>query len=158
MLSSSHSSSPGRDAFAPFFGILRTSPESLHTAAARSNVRHVRIVDPQAEPVDAQLISRQSGLWAVTTEDELCISQARGAACASQEEAVKKGVLLGTFEPPAHRRPQPHAFQLQGLVPDRVKRVLLVIGTRQRYLVDVRHNVFSIQRDEPVHLIRLLRN
>jgi len=60
--------------------------------------------------------------------------------------------------PPNKEDPLPHSFVLQGLVSDDVQRVLVLIGTHHRHIVHVRHNVFSVERDQPVHLIRLLRN
>jgi hypothetical protein len=93
----------------------------------------------------------------VTTKDLLCISEARGAACESWRAASRKGVFLGTFLPPTQNDPRPHAFRLQGLVPDRAQRALLIVGIR-RFVVNVRHNVFSVERNKPIHLIRLLNN
>jgi len=140
-----------------FFALLRTSPETPQSATDRTNVNNIRVVDPHAQPTKTQLVSRQSGLWVVSTEDLLCISQRRGAACEPPEVAARRGVLLGTFQPPSKRHLKPNAFQLQGLVPDNVNNVLLIVGKR-RLVADVRRNIFSVEQDKPVHLLRLLPN
>lgn len=139
------------------FEIFGTAAETPRTEADRVSLRNVRLVDSKGVPTNRQLVSQREGLWAVATGHLLCIAQARGAACASQREAYEKGVLLGTFKPPNHRQSKPHDFQLQGLVPDDVEQVLLVVGVRKHLVIDVTHNLFSVERDKPVHLIRLVR-
>lgn len=137
------------------FAILRSSSESPRKADLEI-INNVKVVDPTAQAASTHLASRRDGLWVVSTEELLCITQARGAACGLQEEAAKRGILLGTFQPPTQRHPKPHAFQLQGLVPDDVAQVLLIEGAR-RFRVDVRRNFFSVERNKPVHFLRLLR-
>lgn len=49
-----------------------------------------------------------------------------------------------------------HNFLVQGLVPDGVRRVLVVIGTHRRAAVGVEENVFSVKAEQPIHVERLL--
>ena len=139
------------------FALLRSSPESPRSTEDKHIVNNIRFVDPKAQPLSTRLAFRRTGLWVVTTKDLVCISESRGAACRSREQAGRKGVILGTFLPPTRPQPRPHSFRLQGLVPDRAERALLIVGMR-RFAVKVRHNVFSVERNKPIHLIRLLRN
>lgn len=156
-LSAGPPSSPRSHASVAGFEIFETSREVPHTFTDKASLHNVRLVDPREVPLDRQLASWRRRLWVVSTKHLLCIAQVRGAACASRSEAVQKGVILGTFHPPSPRQPVPNEFQLQGLVPDSVTQVLLLIGNRERQLVDVSHNVFLLKREKPIHLIRLIR-
>jgi hypothetical protein len=95
-------------------------------------------------------------IWVISAGQQLCIAQVRGAACAPKYRARHEGVFLGTFRPPTKRDPALHDFLVQGLVPNGVRQVALVIGTHRTVVIDVKENVFSFERDEPVHVKRLL--
>lgn len=72
--------------------------------------------------------------------------------------ARHEGVFLGTFRPPTNRDPTLHDFLVQGVVPNDVGRVLLVLGSHRKAIVAVRANVFSFEADEPIHVKSLLRH
>jgi hypothetical protein len=139
------------------FRFLGAPQETPRSPADKDSVKHVWLVDPHAHPEQTQLVSLHPFLWAVSTERLLCISQPRGAACASKWGAARRGVLLATFQPPTPRQPKPHDFLLQGLVPDDVNEVAVVIGKLQHQRVVVTRNTFSVKRDKPVRLLRLIR-
>jgi len=149
--------SPARRDLGQYFALLRSSPERPHTTAERSDVNNIRVVDPNAQPMITQLASRRTGLWAVVTENQLCLTESRGAACETWEDVTRRGVILGTFRPPDQHHPRPYSFRLQGFVPDHVRRALLVIGHR-RIVAKVSHNLFAVEGNQPAHLLRLLRN
>ena len=66
--------------------------------------------------------------------------------------------MLGTFRPPTTSVPVAHDYMLQGVVPDGVSKVVVVIGKDRKTFVDIANNVFSIGRDSPVHILRFLRH
>ena len=157
--SSSHSPPTlERREFHDSFGILRTFPEQAETATDRQSFKSAELVEPRARFKNLQLVARGSNrLWVLSTGQQLCVAQPKGASCAPKKVSIEKGVLLGTFRPPTKRKPFPHNFLLQGVVPDDVEKVLVVIGKDRQLVVDVKRNVFSVERDDPVHLKRLLR-
>lgn len=138
--------------------ILSSSPEIPQTAIDRAALRNVRLVNRRARFSDTQLASQDRHLWLVSTPGLLCVADPRGAACAAKSVAINRGVVLGTFQPPSSNQPKIHNFLLQGVVSNDVDKVLVVIGDHQQLTIPVRQNVFSVERDKPVHLMRLLRN
>lgn len=150
-------SAPQRLSMSQSLGILRSPPESMDTRTDKRSFEAAALVEPHAKFEDTQRVDKRHVFWVLTTNQSLCIAQPRGAACAPKRAAVKNGVVLGTFRPPTKRYPIPHDFLLQGVVPDYAKKVLVVIGKGQHLLVDVKGNVFAVERDDPVRLKRLLR-
>lgn len=69
---------------------------------------------------------------------------------------MKKGVFLGTFQPPTKRRPVPHRFLLQGVVPDGVKGARVVVGMDQQISIPLKPNIISVEGDVPIHVKQLL--
>lgn len=160
LLRSPKPAAPSRqDAFSHSFAILRTPSETPQTLAGNGSLKSAQLAAPSVQFDNAQRAgTAHGGLWILASERMLCIAQPRGAACSGEGSARQSGVVLGTFLPPTHGRPTPHSFLLQGLVPDDVNRVLVLIGEHQRLLVHVRRNVFSVERDQPVRLLKVLRN
>jgi len=71
---------------------------------------------------------------------------------------MQAGVFLGVFDPPDEYRRDPHNFLVQGVAPDGVERVQVLIDNRRNLTVDVKDNVFSVAADKPIHIKRLLRD
>lgn len=140
------------------FRILRGPPETARSGADRRSLKSLSITAPGESLESAQLAVEHSHLWVLSTERFLCLAQPKGSACTPKNMAIRAGVLLGTFQPPTKEIAAPHNFLLQGLVPDDVRRVQVIIGRDHLRIVNVTSNVFSIERDQPVHLKRLLRS
>lgn len=141
------------------FSVLRTPPE----AAPRRVMDSLLGTIPQQEANElsvrrALAIRTQDATWVFLTRHQVCLAQIRAASCASKYVARREGVFLGTFRPPTRQDPTPHGFLVQGLVPNNVRKVLLIIGSHRKTVVAVRGNVLSIERDRPVHVKRLLWN
>lgn len=79
-------------------------------------------------------------------------------ACDRERRAMREGVSLGVFDPPDEHRRGMHNFLVQGIVPNDVKQVLVLINNRRSLILDVKDNVFSIAADRPIHVKRLLRD
>jgi len=157
LLFASSESSPGpQRPISASFRLLRTPSDEPQSSRARQSWRSAAVVAPTARFTDAQLAVATEDLWVVTSNHLLCLAQPRGAACAPKRTAVKEGVFLGTFHPPDSHKPRPHGFLLQGVVPDGVVQVALVVGRHRHLIVDIRVNIFSVERDKPVHLERLI--
>lgn len=140
------------------FSVLRTRPE---TAPRRVTANLLGMV-PHSEANEllarGMLATRmRDSTWVFSTTHQLCLVQMRGSSCAPKYVARHEGVFLGTFRPPTKRDPALHDFLVQGLVPNDVRKVLLVVGSHRKVVVDVKQNVFSFERDRPVHVKRLLR-
>lgn len=141
------------------FSILRSPPEEARSRNARRGLKNLTILKAHPLTSKIQLGSRQrGGLWIIPTKRQLCLSQQRGVSCAPKRAAINNGIVLGTFRPPTSTIPAPHDFLVQGLVPDDVKRVLAIVGHHRQVVIDVNHNLFSIERDEPVNVARLLHH
>lgn len=140
------------------FSVLRTRPE----AAPRRVMDNLLGTIPRQE---ANVLSARRPLavrtrdatWVFATRHQVCLAQIRAASCASKHVARRDGVFLGTFRPPTRQDPTLHGFLVQGLVPNNVRKVLLVIGSHGKAVVSVRGNVFSFEADKPVHVKRLQR-
>jgi hypothetical protein len=140
-----------------FFALLRSPSVNVRNPAARSSLMSAAFAKPRVRFTHAYLAERD-GLWVLSSKRWLCIAQAEAVSCAPTTVAIKEGVLLATFRPPTKRFPAPRDFLLQGLVPDDVQQVVVTIGKRRQLILDVKNNVFSVERDQPVHLKRLLRD
>ncbi len=153
--SSSHDSSAQQ-----FFGILRTPPEPLRGIERNRILRTIGFARRQVLGSQPQLVATPYGrIWVfITSKHLLCIVQSRGGGCAPIKSAVKQGVYLGVFWPPTRRWPLPHGFLVQGVVPDDVERVSVVVGATRTRVVPVKDNVFSAAAEQPVHVKRLLRH
>jgi hypothetical protein len=143
------------------FAVMRTVTEL--PAPATSNWLAEAIAPFERTPniqTTQKVKGRSGSFWILSTEDLLCVAQARGiaAACATQAVAVRKGVFLGTFDPPSKNVPRPHNFIVQGVVPDWVHSIQVVTGGRQTALADVSRNAFSRSSNEPIHVGRLYRS
>lgn len=138
------------------FEILRSPSQDAYSPSARRSLRSAALVEPDARISGFHLAKAASEFWVLPTQRSLCIAQPRGASCVPKKVAVRDGVFLATFRPPTKHFPAPRDFLLQGLVPDGVGRVFILIGKRRRLIVDVKRNAFSVERDQPVHLMRLL--
>jgi hypothetical protein len=79
-------------------------------------------------------------------------------ACAPKRAAVRAGVFLATFQPPTRSDPKPRDFLVQGLLPNKVRKVIVLVGDHQHRVVVVTHNVMSFEADQPVHVERLIWN
>ncbi len=97
-------------------------------------------------------------IWVFFDDSSVCLAQGdRGAvACTDPGHAHLEGVTLGTFTPPSSRLPRPHNFLVVGLVPDRIRQVVLNIGNRRQTLT-VRKNLFSVTSSRPILITRLVR-
>lgn len=151
------SPAPEHDEVRGSFRIFRSPPEKALSAADRRSFNSLAIAAPNERPEGAQLAVEHGNLWVLSTDRLLCLAQPKGAACAPKRVAIREGVLLGTFQPPTTEHPVPHNFLLQGVVPDDVKKVQVVIGRNHLLIANVKGNVFAVERDQPVHLKRLLR-
>lgn len=149
---------PQRHGLWESFAILRSSPEEALTAADRKSFKSAALVESHGRIESAQRVRNHGSLWVLCAGRHLCIAQPRGAACALENAASRHGVVLGTFLPPTGRHPIPHNFLLQGVVPDDVRKVMVVIGADRQLIARVTGNAFSVERDEPVRLKRLLRD
>jgi len=129
----------------------------MRGAYARRSLASAAGVEPHAQFRNAQLAMGERPLWVLTSERSLCIAQPKAASCTAKRRASREGVFLGTFRIPTKRYPSPHNFLLQGLTPDGVDGVLVIVGESRRLVVDVKDNVFAIERDQPVHRLKLLR-
>jgi hypothetical protein len=138
------------------FKLLRSPQELTHTDADRRSFEAASLAGPHVEFEVTQRVAKHDSLWVLATDRLLCVAQPRGAACAPKSAALKHGVPLGTFRPPTADHPVPHDFVLQGVAPDGVRKVLVVIGKDRQFVADVKRNIFSVERDEPVHLKELL--
>ena len=143
-----------------YFYILRTPPEELRRAERKHILNTLASNGSQTLASEAQMVDTDHGyLWIVTTSKHvLCIAQSRGVGCAPIKAAVNKGVFLGVFQPPTKQRSGFHDFLVQGVVPDSVKRVVVVIGEARTHTIAVKENVFSVEAEQPVHVKRLLRH
>lgn len=151
----SHSTEEGpsdhRDQILEFFGGLQ--PIRIDRA---SSLKNVSLVEPRARIEDVARAEGASHFYVAATEKLLCLTQPRGATCARWGIAKQRGLVLGTFEPPTHGHPRPHDFLLQGIAPNGVRHVMVVIGQSHQITVKVENNAFSVKRDRPVRLKRLL--
>lgn len=138
------------------FGLLRTHQELPRSPADWRSLASATAVEPHAQFANRQLVRGRASLWVLSSGRSMCISQPKAASCAPTEVAEREGVFLGTFTPPTKRRPFPHDFLLQGIVPDGVRQVKLVVGESKQLVANVRGNVISVRRAEPVHVKRLL--
>jgi hypothetical protein len=142
------------------FSILRTPPETLR-GSERARILRTIAFRPQAITGEQQLAGTSHGrLWIFTTSRHLlCVVQERGGGCAAIKLALKQGVYLGVFRPPTKRRPVLHDFLVQGVVPDGVRQVMVLVGAKRprTRVVPVKDNVFSAGAEQPVHVKRLLR-
>jgi hypothetical protein len=139
------------------FSVLHSPTEMAHNRDDERSWKNTGLVAPKTHFVNAQLVEERARLWLFSSDRLLCLAQPRGAACAPGVEAIKEGLVLGTFQPPTASDPEPHDFSLEGVVPDDVNQVLVVVGKHIEVVVDVKSNIFAIERDRPVHLKRLLR-
>lgn len=143
------------------FRILRTPPEELRGNERVRILKNFTAAGPQTIASKPQLVGTEHGrLWIFSTSKHmLCIVQARGGGCAPLKAAIKRGAYLGVFRPPTKQRPVLHNFLAQGVVPDDVKRVLVLVGTKRprTRVVPVKDNIFSVGAEQPVHVKRLLR-
>jgi len=141
------------------FSVLRTRPEAPPRQIATVLIDTIARREAH-ESVEHRMLAHRAGssIWIFSTAHQLCIAQLRGASCATKSIARREGVFLGTFRPPTNHEPSLHDFLVQGLVPDGVRKVLLVVGSHRKIVVGVRSNVFSFEDDQPVHVKRLLRS
>lgn len=141
------------------FSVLRTHPEAAPRRITANLVGMVPHGEANELLAQGMLATRtRDSTWVFSTTHQLCLVQMRGASCASKYVARHEGVFLGTFRQPTRREPILHDFLVQGLVPDGVRKVQLVIGSNHKVLVAVRENSFSFESDQPVHVKRLLRS
>ena len=138
------------------FSILRTPSESFSPAVAARIKRSLVSYEDHALMSDIQLAWAAGSMWIFSTQRLLCLAQRRAVVCAPKGRASREGVFLGTFRPPTNRKHVLHKFLVQGLVPDGVERILAVIGSRRKVVVDVKANVFSVRSEKPIHIERLL--
>jgi hypothetical protein len=141
------------------FSVLRTRSQApprqlvtvLNDTIARREVH---------ESVERRMLAHRAGnsIWIFSTAHQLCLAQGRGASCAPKSVARREGVFLGTFRPPTKLEPSLHDFLVQGLVPNGVKRVSVIVGKSHIRTVPVKGNVFSVAAEQPVHVKRLLRH
>ena len=158
--SSSELRRPSLDkALALSFQIFRSPTETLPQVAAHRISKALDDTYNANRASNSQLATTKEGpLWVFHAARFVCISHARGMACDRVRRAMREGVSLGVFDPPdAHRRGM-HNFLVQGIVPNDVKQVLVVINNRRQLTLDVNANVFSIAADRPIHVKRLLRD
>jgi hypothetical protein len=150
-------SSARDNTLATAFHVFRTPVEDLSQAEAR-RIRAGLKANGLAGATDTHLAATGQGrLWVFTTADHMCISHMRGMACDRKRRATHEGLFLGVFDPPDEDRRDPHNFLVQGIAPDDVGRVQVLIDSR--YLtVDVKENVFSVTANKPIHIKRLLRD
>lgn len=140
--------------------ILRTRPK----AAPRRVIESLLGTIHRQEANTALSARRPLGIrtrdasWVFATRRLVCLAQVRAASCTLKYMAQHEGVFLGTFRPPTRQDPALHDFLVQGLVPNSVRKVLLIVGSHHKVVVDVKDNVFSLERDEPIHVKRLLRS
>lgn len=140
-----------------FFAVLRTPPVDVRSRAVEGSLASAAVVEPRSRFTDAHLASEEPELWVLSSHDSICIAQPKAAACAPEDVAIREGVFLGTFLPPTRATPTPHDFLLQGLAPDGVARARVIVGKSRRFTVPIRNNVFSVKRNQPVRVERLLR-
>lgn len=139
------------------FGILQTQEEGPVTPADKRSLRNAIDIAPYPRFRTRQLAHRPGSLWVFASDRSLCLAQPKAASCAPMGEAIREGVFLGTFAPPNSNRPYPHDFVLQGVLPDNVRQVVVVLGRRRRLVVEVTNNVVSLRWQEPIRVARLRR-
>jgi len=141
------------------FSILHTPPEQLRGSERKRILRTISFHGSQVMTSEPQLADTEHGhLWIFTTSKHLlCVVQARGGGCAPISLALKQGVYLGVFRPPTKQRPGLHDFLVQGVVPDGVKWVSILVGEHRTRVIPVKENVFSAAAEQPIHVKRLLR-
>lgn len=140
-----------------FFRILRTPPEDARVRADLQGLANIHLYAPGAPISDLQLTIVRQHLWVASAGGQLCLAQPKGVACKPKEAATSEGVMLGTFQPPSERIPVPHEFRLQGVFPDNVSHILVVVGKGRRRAIGVHHNIVSMTEAKPIHVERLLR-
>jgi hypothetical protein len=140
------------------YQLLRSPPEQPHTPADRRSLANVSHYHPDAPISNPQLANRHHHIWVVVSGHLLCLAEPRGVACKPKSASRAEGIMLGTFQPPSKRIPVPHNFLLEGIVPDNVSRLVLIVGRSQARTIVVRHNVFLVRGDEPVRVKRLIRH
>jgi hypothetical protein len=147
-----------RDAkLAASFSIFRT-PAETPPQAANQRIKEALDTYKADTVLNPQLARTEQGpLWIFHTARLVCISHRRGTACSRVYWAIKEGVSLGVFDPPDEHRRDLHNFLVQGIAPDEVARVQVLVNNRRQLTVDIRENVFSIEADNPIHIKRLLR-
>jgi hypothetical protein len=147
-----------RDAIAAAFQVFRTPAETPPQEEKR-RINEGLATYKARRVFDTQLATTAQGpLWIFRTTRFVCISHARGMACAPKRRAMQEGVSLGVFDPPDEHQRGLHNFLVQGIAPDNVSRVQVLINNNRHLTIDVNQGVFSIAADKPIHLKRLLRN
>jgi hypothetical protein len=138
------------------FHIFRTPTETPSGPEAR---RIGAGINGLAEIASTQLVITEHGrLWVFRTGRQACIGHTRGMACTPWRKAVREGLVLGVFDPPDKHRRGLHNFLIQGLAPDDVGGVQVLINNSRYSTVDVEENVFSAAADKPIHVKWLLRD
>lgn len=145
-------------ALASSFQIFRTPTETPPQAEAHRISGALDTYNASKVANIQRAATEQGPLWMFHTARFLCISHTRGMACDREQRAVREGVSLGVFDPPDQHRSGMHNFLVQGIVPNDVKQVLVLINNRRKVILDVKENVFSIAGDRPIHVKRLLRD
>lgn len=142
------------------FSILRTPPETIPSPEEHRVLSAIQMFDPDATLLMTQLGHRDTdgSVWVILTERLMCLTHTRGTACAPAPRAIKEGVVSGVFSPPSRHRSALHEFMVQGVVPNGVRQVLVTVDNRRHLLVDVKRNLFSVERDAPVHVKQLVRD
>lgn len=153
-----HNASASSNKLATSFRIFRAPIDILPQAEARrigASAESIGLV----ELANTHLaVTEQGRLWVFRVGRQVCLGNTRGVACASSRKAMRTGVVLGVFDPPDRHRRTLHNFLLQGIAPDDVSQVEVLIDNRRSLTVDVVGSVFSVAANQPIHLKRLLRD
>jgi hypothetical protein len=148
---------PARPGATDPFEILRSPPERMESVAAKHSLRNAAVTEPRVR--SKSTTCRQAQRFVGSVHPALAVHRpaTRSLLC-PKASASRDGLFLGTVSPPTKRFPVPHDFLLQGLVPDDVGQVLVLEGKKRQLVVGVTRNVFSVKRNHPVHLKRLLHD
>lgn len=151
-------SSTHHSRLAAAFRIFRTPTKTLPQRDAR-RINADLEANGLPRPAEIHLAATEQGrLWVFNSARQICISHVRGIACSSWRQAMQAGLFLGVFDPPDEHRRDLHNFLVQGIVPNDVDRVLVLVNNRRHLTLDVEENVFSLAADRPIHVKRLLRD
>jgi hypothetical protein len=133
-------------------GPVEAMPMSLQT-----RVKAVLGAPSSARFARTQLAQTHAGgVWVVELEKATCLVQAGSgaAACDSTAGFVRRGIVLGLFEPPTPAGGPPRGFLVLGIAPDWARTVALGVGNRVRR-VRVHGNVYELRASKPITFQRL---
>jgi hypothetical protein len=135
------------------FSVLSTTPEEL---PARMRTAIEATVEANALGLNLDLAQRVAtdtgvGAWLVPGNGFVCIfrDETSSAVCDTTARAIKQGMTLVLYRPPARAGARPDGYLALGLAPDGVERVRMQAGASTT-VVPVVDNVYALRARAPM--------